>query len=196
MRADLALIYDWIPQGARVLDLGCGDGTLLAALYRYKGVTGYGLEIDADGISSCLKKGVNVIEQDIDQGLANIPDDMFDLVVMTQSLQVVRRPDRILEEMLRVAHECIISFPNFAWWRHRLALGLRGRMPVSRSLPYAWYDTPNIHLSTFRDFAELCRAQGHTIADRAVGNGNGEGRWRHRRWPNLFGQNAIFRVRR
>lgn len=196
MRADLELIYDWVPHRARVLDLGCGDGTLLAALYRHKSVTGYGLEIDSEGISRCLEKGVDVIEQDIDRGLANIPDDTFDLVVMTQALQVLRRPDLVLDEMLRVAHECIIAFPNFAWWRHRLALGLKGRMPVSRSLPYDWYDTPNIHLSTFRDFEALCRDQGHTITDRAVGNGSREGGWRHHRWPNLFGQNAIFRVRR
>ncbi|ART63572.1 methionine biosynthesis protein MetW [Kushneria marisflavi] len=196
MRADLALIYDWVPQGARVLDLGCGDGTLLAALSAQKQVTGYGLEIDSDGISRCLEKGVDVIEQDLDQGLANIPDDAFDLVIMTQALQVLRRPDLMLDEMLRVANECIIAFPNFAWWRHRLSLGLKGRMPVSRSLPHAWYDTPNIHLSTFRDFSDLCRMQGHTITDRAVGNGSKEGQWRHRRWPNLFGQDAIFRVRR
>ena len=196
MRADLALIYDWVPQGARVLDLGCGDGTLLAALAAQKQVTGYGLEIDSDGISRCLEKGVDVIEQDLDQGLTNIPDDTFDLVIMTQALQVLRRPDLMLDEMLRVANECIIAFPNFAWWRHRLSLGLKGRMPVSRSLPHAWYDTPNIHLSTFRDFADLCRQQGHTITDQAVGNGNREGQWRHRRWPNLFGQDAIFRVKR
>ncbi|OHV11251.1 methionine biosynthesis protein MetW [Kushneria phosphatilytica] len=195
MRSDLTLIHRWVPEGARVLDLGCGDGTLLAALHQNKQVSGYGLEIDHDGISACLEKGVNVIEQDLDQGLTNIPDDAFDLVVMTQALQVLRRPDLMLEEMLRVARECIITFPNFAWWRHRLHLGLRGRMPVSNALPHQWYDTPNIHLSTFRDFEQLCRERGHTITDRAVGNGHRE-YWRAQRWPNLFGQVAIFRVRR
>lgn len=196
MRADLALIYDWIPEGARVLDLGCGEGTLLEALARDKRVSGYGLEIDQDGITACLEKGINVIEQDLDQGLGNIADDTFDLVIMTQALQVLRRPDRMLEEMLRIAHECIITFPNFAYWRHRAYLGFKGRMPVSKSLPHAWYDTPNIHLSTFRDFERLCHDQGHSIIDRAVGNGEHEGHWSSRRWPNFFGQVAIFRIKR
>ncbi|GAB2790154.1 methionine biosynthesis protein MetW [Halomonas shantousis] len=196
MRADLKLIYDWIPVGARVLDLGCGDGTLLAALARDKQVSGYGLEIDPDGITACLEKGVNVIEQDIDEGLDNFVDDACDLVVMTQALQALRRPDRVLDDMLRVASECIIAFPNFAYWRHRLYLGVQGRMPVSKSLPHAWYDTPNIHLSTFRDFERLCRDKGLTITDQAVGNGEHETHWSARRWPNLFGETAIFRVRR
>ncbi|RKQ95818.1 methionine biosynthesis protein MetW [Kushneria sinocarnis] len=195
MRSDLTLIHRWVPEGARVLDLGCGNGELLAALYRDKQVTGYGLEIDHEGINACLARGVNVIEQDLDQGLNNVPDDAFDLVIMTQALQVLRRPDLMLEEMLRVARECIITFPNFAWWRHRLHLGLRGRMPVSNALPHHWYDTPNIHLSTFRDFEQLCSEQGHTITDRAVGNGDRE-YWRAQRWPNLFGQVAIFRIER
>ncbi|WP_106475842.1 methionine biosynthesis protein MetW [Phytohalomonas tamaricis] len=196
MRADLALIHNWIPQGARVLDLGCGDGTLLDALARDKDVTGYGLEINQADITTCLEKGINVIEQDLDQGLANIADNTFDLVIMTQALQVLRRPDRMLDEMLRVAQECIIAFPNFAYWRHRAYLGFKGRMPVSKALPHAWYDTPNIHLSTFRDFEQLCRDQGHSIIDRAVGNGEHEGHWSSRRWPNFFGQVAIFRVKR
>ncbi|MHB0774653.1 methionine biosynthesis protein MetW [Halomonas sp. WWR20] len=196
MRADLKLIYDWVPDGARVLDLGCGDGTLLAALARDKQVSGYGLEIDPAGITACLEKGVNVIEQDIDEGLDNFVDDACDLVIMTQALQALRRPDRVLDDMLRVASECIIAFPNFAYWRHRLYLGFEGRMPVSKSLPHAWYDTPNIHLSTFRDFERLCRDKGLTITDQAVGNGDHEGHWSSRLWPNLFGETAIFRVRR
>ncbi|WP_183326873.1 methionine biosynthesis protein MetW [Halomonas cerina] len=196
MRADLTLIHDWVPQGARLLDLGCGDGTLLAALARNKEVTGYGLEIDPDGITACLAKGVNVIEQNLDEGLANFEDDACDLVVMTQALQALRRPDRMLDEMLRVAGECIITFPNFAYWRHRVHLGIRGYMPVSKSLPHAWYDTPNIHLSTFNDFEHLCRDKGLMIVDRAVGVGGHEGHWTSRWWPNLFGEIAIFRVAR
>lgn len=196
MRADLKLIHGWVPEGAHILDLGCGDGTLLDALARDKGVTGYGLEIDPDGITACTEKGINVIEQNLDQGLINFDDDACDLVIMTQALQALRRPDHMLDEMLRVAAECIITFPNFAFWRHRAYLGFKGYMPVSKSLPHAWYDTPNIHLSTFNDFERLCRDKGLIITDRAVGNGDGEGNWATRLWPNLFGETAIFRVSR
>jgi len=194
MRNDLAQIHDWIPEGARVLDLACGDGTLLASLKETKQVFGYGLEIDPDNISACVARGVNVIEQNVDDGLANFADDTFDRVVMSQALQVLRRPDRALEEMMRVSREAIITFPNFAYWRHRLHLGLKGRMPVSKSLPHAWYDTPNIHLSTFADFERLCRAQDLKIIDRAVGNGDHEPHPAATWWPNLFGEVAIFRV--
>ncbi|WP_458527374.1 methionine biosynthesis protein MetW [Onishia taeanensis] len=196
MRADLELIHGWVPKGARVLDLGCGEGTLLDALARDKQVTGYGLEIDPDGITACVTRGVNVIEQNLDEGLANFDDNAYDLVIMTQALQALRRPDRMLDEMLRVAEECIITFPNFAYWRHRLYLGCKGYMPVSKSLPHAWYDTPNIHLSTFNDFERLCRDKGLIITDQAVGNGEHEAHWSSRLWPNLFGETAIFRVRR
>lgn len=196
MRADLALIYRWVPEGARVLDLACGDGELLDALARDKGVFGYGLEIAPEGITACLERGVNVIEQDLDQGLANFEDDACDLVIMTQALQALRRPDLMLDEMLRVADEAIITFPNFAYWRHRLYLGFKGYMPVSRSLPHAWYDTPNIHLSTFNDFAKLCRDKDLVITDRAVGTGEHERNRASRIWPNLFGEIAIFRVSR
>lgn len=196
MRTDLELIHRWVPERAHILDLACGDGTLLAALAHDKSVTGYGLEIDPDGITACIAKGVNVIEQNLDAGLANFEDDSYDLVVMTQALQALRRPDRMLDEMLRVADECIITFPNFAYWRHRVHLGIRGYMPVSKSLPHAWYDTPNIHLSTFNDFEHLCRDKGLSITDRAVGIRDHEGHWSSRLWPNLFGEIAIFRVGR
>lgn len=196
MRADLELIHHWVPEGAHILDLACGDGTLLKALAQDKRVTGYGLEIDPEGITACIAKGVSVIEQNLDEGLVNFEDDTYDLVVMTQALQALRRPDRMLDEMLRVARECIITFPNFAYWRHRVHLGIRGYMPVSKSLPYAWYDTPNIHLSTFNDFEHLCREKGLKITDRAVGIGDREGHWATRLWPNLFGEIAIFRVER
>ncbi len=195
-RPDFKLIHDWIPENAHILDLACGDGSLLAALARDKNVTGYGLEIDPDGITACIARGVNVIEQNLDQGLANFDDDACDLVIMTQALQALRRPDLMLDEMLRVAGEAIITFPNFAYWRHRVHLGIRGYMPVSKSLPHAWYDTPNIHLSTFNDFEQLCRDKGLIIVDRAVGIGDHEGHWTSRLWPNLFGEIAIFRVSR
>ncbi|MCD6010024.1 MULTISPECIES: methionine biosynthesis protein MetW [Halomonadaceae] len=196
MRADLELIYRWVPEGARVLDLACGDGELLDALAREKDVFGYGLEIAPAGITACLERGVNVIEQDLDQGLANFENDACDLVVMTQALQALRRPDLMLDEMLRVGREAIITFPNFAYWRHRFYLGFKGYMPVSRSLPHAWYDTPNIHLSTFNDFEKLCRDKGLVITDRAVGTGEHKRNRASRIWPNLFGEIAIFRVSR
>ncbi|MEA3252153.1 MAG: methionine biosynthesis protein MetW [Pseudomonadota bacterium] len=196
MRADLELIYRWVPEGARVLDLACGDGELLDALAREKDVFGYGLEIAPEGITACLERGINVIEQDLDQGLANFENDACDLVIMTQALQALRRPDLMLDEMLRVGREAIITFPNFAYWRHRFYLGFKGYMPVSRSLPHAWYDTPNIHLSTFNDFEKLCRDKDLVITDRAVGTGEHERNRASRIWPNLFGEIAIFRVSR
>ena len=130
MRADLEIIQEWIPAGSRVLDLGCGDGELLAWLRDHKQVSGYGLEIDPDNIARCIENGVNVIEQDLDKGLGNFASDSFDVVVMTQALQAVHYPDKILEEMLRVGKTCIITFPNFGHWRCRWYLARNGRMPV------------------------------------------------------------------
>ena len=156
MRADLEIIQEWIPAGSRVLDLGCGDGELLTWLRDNKQVTGYGLENDADNIAECVAKGINVIEQDLDKGLGNFASNSFDVVVMTHALQAVHYPDRILDDMLRVGRQCIITFPNFGHWRCRLYLASKGRMPVSEFLPYTWYNTPNIHFCTIKDFVQLC----------------------------------------
>lgn len=194
LRADLELIQEWVAPGARVLDLACGDGTLLKYLADHKHVSGYGLEINPEEINQCIAKGVDVIEQNIDDGLSNFPDTSFDVVIMSQALQALHRPDKALQEMLRVADECIITFPNFAYWKHRLHLGLKGEMPLSQALPHEWYDTPNIHLSTFRDFARLCEKFGYQITDSVVGRGDA---WRIvRHWKNLLGETAIFRVKR
>ena len=155
MRADLELIADLIQPNSRLLDLGCGDGELLAHLTESKEVKGYGLDVDPNNIEKCLLKGVNVIEQDLDRGLGSFSSDSFRIVVMTETLQSVKAPDQLLLEMLRIGEECIVSFPNFGNWRCRLQLG-RGRMPVSKHLPNDWFDTPNIHLCTCADFERLC----------------------------------------
>lgn len=194
MRADLDIIQDWIPTGSRVLDLGCGDGELLAWLRDHKQVSGYGLEIDADNIAQCLQKGINVIEQDLDQGLSNFASNSFDVVVMTQALQAVQYPDKLLEEMLRIGRQCIITFPNFGHWRCRWDLMHKGQMPVSEFLPYTWYNTPNIHFCTFLDFEALCHQRQVRVLDRLAVDRLHRHNWVSRIWPNLFGEIGIYRV--
>ncbi len=195
MRDDLQLISDWIPHNATLLDLGCGDGTLLAHLKAHKQTAGYGLEINQDNLAACFEKGVNVLEQDLDGGLGNFQDHRFDYVVMTQALQAVLRPDQILNEMVRVGREAIITFPNFGHWKVRAYLGLKGRMPVSSALPYEWYNTPNIHLCTVQDFETHCRKHGIRILERQVINRNHRTSVLSKWWPNLFGEIAIYRVK-
>lgn len=156
MRTDQQLAKNWIRPNSRVLDLGCGDGTLLAYLTEHLGVQGYGLELDGDKINRAISFGVNVIEQDLNDGLARFGDNSFDTVVMMQALQAVKHPKELLLDMLRVAGEAVVTFPNFAYWQNRVHLGVKGMMPVSETLPHEWYDTPNIHLCTFKDFERLC----------------------------------------
>ena len=196
MRADLEVIADLINPGARVLDLGCGEGELLAFLQANKRVNGYGLEIDPANITTCVRKGVNVIEQDLDSGLSNFPDDSFDMVVMTETLQSVKAPVILLEEMLRIAQECIVTFPNFGHWRCRLYLATRGRMPISDHLPHSWFDTPNIHLCTFLDFERLCEDRGFDIIERFVVDAGHDNRPLINRFPNFFGTIAFYRLGR
>lgn len=196
MRADLEIIQQWIPENSRVLDLGCGDGELLAWLREHKNVSGYGLEIDPDKINACIEKGVNVVEQNLDLGLGNFASNSFDVVVMTQALQVVHYPDRILQEMLRVGRTCIITFPNFGHWRCRWYLATRGRMPVSDFMPYTWYNTPNIHFCTFKDFENLCHERSVKILDRLVVDQTHQSSRLSAMWPNLLGEVAIYRVTR
>ncbi len=194
MRADLDIIQEWIPAGSRVLDLGCGNGDLLNWLRNNKQVSGYGLEIDADNIASCMAKGINVIEQDLDKGLGNFASGSFDVVVMTQSLQALRYPDKVLREMLRVGRTCIITFPNFAHWRCRWYLATKGRMPVSEFLPYTWYNTPNIHFCTFKDFEALCRETQVDVLDHLAVDHLHRDSLGSRLWPNLLGEIGIYRV--
>ena len=194
MRADLEIIQQWIPANSRVLDLGCGNGELLSWLQEQRNVTGYGLEIDPDNIAACIDKGVNVIEQNLDLGLGNFADDSFDVVVMTQALQVVHYPDKILQEMLRVGRTCIITFPNFGHWRCRWYLARHGRMPVSDFLPYTLYNTPNIHFCTFADFEALCSDMQMTVLDRLAVDRDHQHNLGNRIWPNLLGEIGIYRV--
>ncbi|MFA9485777.1 MULTISPECIES: methionine biosynthesis protein MetW [unclassified Moraxella] len=156
MNIDHQLAENWITQGAKVLDLGCGDGTLLAHLHERLGVSGYGIEIDSNKINQAIAKGLNIVEQDLNDGLARFADNSFDTVVMTRALQAVKNPQDLLNDMLRVAKFGIVTFPNFAYWQNRMYLGIKGIMPISETLPHQWYDTPNIHLCTFKDFEKLC----------------------------------------
>ncbi len=196
MRADLEIIQEWIKPGSRLLDLGCGDGELLRYLSEQRKVAGYGLEIDPEKINACIENGVNVIEQNLDTGLSNFGDHTFDSVLMTQALQAVHYPDQVLEEMLRIGREAILTFPNFAHWRCRLYLGTKGRMPVSEFMPYTWYNTPNIHFCTFKDFEALCRERSIRILDRLVVDQTHRSSMLSGLWPNLLGEIAIYRVTR
>jgi methionine biosynthesis protein MetW len=196
MRLDLSHIQRWIRPGSRVLDLGCGDGVFLEFLRDQRQVSGTGLEIDQDYITAAISRGLNVVEQNMDDGLGNFPDQSFDTVVLALALQAVNFPDRVLEEMLRIGREGIVTFPNFGHWRCRLMLGLRGRMPVSNFMPYTWYNTPNIHFCTVKDFEDLCRNKGIRILARdVVGNTNRQPML-STKWPNLFATTAIYHITR
>jgi len=196
MRLDLAHIQRWIEPGSKVLDLGCGNGEFLQMLQQERDVRGLGLEIDPDKITAAVGRGLNIVEQDLDAGMDNFPDQSFDTVVMAHALQAVHYPDRVLDEMLRIGRQGIVTFPNFAHWSCRLYLGTRGRMPVSRFMPYNWYDTPNIHFCTVKDFEALCEERGIRILARDM-VGNTERRpLLASTWPNLFAVTAIYLISR
>ena len=190
-RPDFAAIAAWIPKGASVLDLGCGDGSLLQYLKSERDVRGYGVEISDAGIIECIQNGVNVIQNDLDSGLSDFESNSFDYVILSQTLQATRHTEPLIQEMLRVGREGIVSFPNFGYWKNRLDV-LFGNMPVSKELPYQWYDTPNVHLCTFHDFEDLCANLKVQILERRVMTGESE----IQVLPNLLGSMAAYRFQR
>lgn len=197
-RVDLLLIAGMVEPGARVLDIGCGDGALLRLLADQRGVDGRGMELSQRGVNDCVAKGLSVIQGDADVDLSDYPTDAFDYVILSQTIQATRRPKQVLENMLRVGRRAIVSFPNFGHWRIRTQIGFRGRMPVTNNLSYSWYDTPNIHFCTIRDFVALVEEAGATI-ERAVALDRFGAPVRvNAPWWfwNFFGEQAVFLLRR
>ncbi|OGA29201.1 MAG: methionine biosynthesis protein MetW [Betaproteobacteria bacterium RIFCSPLOWO2_02_FULL_65_24] len=189
-RPDFRAIADWVKPGSTVLDLGCGDGLLLQYLQENRQVRGYGVEISDASIVACVNNGVNVIQSDLERGLAGFDAGSFDYVILSQTLQAVRHTEEIVMEMLRVGRAAIVTFPNFGYWPQRLQVLLEGRMPVSEALPYQWYDTPNVHLFTIDDFEMFCRTHSIRIMERVVMR-DGE---RIAYAPNLRGSLAVYRI--
>ena len=196
LRSDLSIIQQWVKPNSQVLDLGCGHGELLSFLKTEKNVRGYGLEINPEKITQCIKNGINVIEQNLDAGLSNFKDNSIDTVIMAQALQAVQSPDILVDEMLRIGNQAIVTFPNFGYWRTRLYLLLKGRMPMSEALPYNWYDTPNIHLCTFKDFEPLCHNKGIKILNKTVVDDQHNEHWRIGIWPSMLGETAVYHISR
>ena len=196
LRSDLSIIQQWVKPNSQVLDLGCGHGELLSFSKTEKNVRGYGLEINPEKITQCIKNGINVIEQNLDAGLSNFKDNSIDTVIMAQALQAVQSPDILVDEMLRIGNQAIVTFPNFGYWRTRLYLLLKGRMPMSEALPYNWYDTPNIHLCTFKDFEQLCHNKGIKILNKTVVDDQHNEHWRIGIWPSMLGETAVYHISR
>jgi len=190
------VIENWIKDGSSLLDLGCGDGSILEGLKENRSVKGYGVEIDRDNIRVCLEKGLEVIEQNIDEGLSNFSDKSFDTVLVSQTIQVLKNPKLALEEITRIGNRCIIIIPNFGHWKSRLTIFLRGRMPVTESLPEKWYETPNIHLCTLTDFENLCAELNIIIEEKKILDPKGRVNAVLSAWSNLLGSSVIYRLSR
>lgn len=188
------VLLDLVDRGSRVLDLGCGEGDLLLALSVLRGVKGEGIEISGEAIRACVAKGlVNVHHGDLDEGLMGYADGSVDYALLTDTIQVLARPMRLIRDMARVARKCVVTFPNFAHWRARLELGFRGRMPRTPALPFEWYESPNIHLTTIHDFRDACRTEGFEILDEAPLAVGRDGRPRRiHAWPNLRAESGLF----
>jgi methionine biosynthesis protein MetW len=194
LRPDLAAIAAMIPPGTRVLDIGCGDGSLLEYLVRAKGVDGRGLELIQQNVNQCVARGLSVVQGDADTDLSEYPSGIFDIVILSQTIQATERPSYVLRELLRIGKHIIVSFPNFGHWRVRLSLLLNGRMPVTKALGHSWHDTPNIHLCTISDFLTLVQEAGARLESALALIDNERTRTMHPdAWgPNIFAQGAIF----
>ncbi len=197
VRSDLRVIAALVAPGSKVLDVGCGDGTLLAHLAREKGVDGRGIELSQAGVNACVGQGLSVIQGDADTDLGDYPSDAYDYVILSQTLQATRKPYKVLKQMLRIGRRAIVSFPNFGHWRVRASLLLQGRMPTTPALPMSWYETPNIHLCTIADFEALCREMAVVIEKRvSVGaGGRPETLASTGALANLFAEQGIFLLR-
>ncbi|RVD12862.1 methionine biosynthesis protein MetW, partial [Mesorhizobium sp. M7A.F.Ca.ET.027.02.1.1] len=195
---DLEVVASLSPPQSRVLDVGSGDGSLLELLQDSKQVDGRGLELSQRGVNECVARGLSVIQGDADKDLEFYPDKGFDFVVLSQTLQATRNPKLVLDELLRIGNRAIVSFPNFGHWRVRLSLFVNGRMPVTKDLPYSWYDTPNIHFCTIRDFVNLCDELGATVEKATALDANGQKIGLSMPWWfwNFFGQQAVFLLKR
>tara|TARA_Y100000590_G_scaffold139674_1_gene160000 strand:- start:19395 stop:19982 length:588 start_codon:yes stop_codon:yes gene_type:complete len=189
-----AVIESWVKEGSRVLDLGCGDGSILETLKEKKSIKGYGVEIDEKNIQVCLIKGLEVIEQNIDEGLTNFQDKSFDTVLVSQTIQVLKNPKKALDEITRIGEQSIIVIPNFGHWKSRLTVFLGGKMPVTESLPEKWYETPNIHLCTVDDFELLCKELNILIEEKKILNSKGHVSSLSSLWSNLLGSSIIYRL--
>lgn len=196
LRADLRILADLIPEGSRVLDVGCGDGTLLQYLRDRRGCRVSGIELSLDGVTDCVGRGLPVVQTDLEEGLRDLPDRSFDYVVVSQTLQEVRNIRLLVEEVMRVGERAVISYPNFGYFPARFRLALRGRMPVSKTLPYEWYDTPNVHYTTIRDFRTLCDETGLVVEHELWFGLTDDGVKRIRTMPNLRAELAVVVVRK
>jgi methionine biosynthesis protein MetW len=192
LRQEHKLIAEWVDSNSVVLDLGCDEGILLAHLAETKQVTGYGIEIDINNVVAAMGRGVSVIQADLEAGLAGFDDKSVDTVIIGQTLQSLRNTEKLVDEIMRVGKRAIVSFPNFGYWRVRSYLYFRGRMPVSKRLPYEWYNTPNLHLFTIKDFEQLCRDKDITICDQRYQTGQHMNSMLTRMSPNVFAELAVF----
>ena len=188
-----SIVLDWIPNQSKVVDFGCGDGTLLKILAEKKSVTGYGVEIDEEKINACITNSVSVIQQDIDGGIQNYKGMGFDVAIMASSIQCLRRPRNAMRNILQVANECVITLPNFGNWELRLGL-LKGKMPSSAQLPAKWYETKNLHLCTIADFEDLCAEESFYIKKKVYLNTRGSSSWLANTFPNLFAAEAVYLI--